>query len=312
MPRLSVVIASYQSLATIRNCLRSLEQQTCQPDEVILVDSGCDGTAELVAREFPHVRLFAFAERKYPGDARNIALLHATGDVIAFLDADCVAESDWADHTRRAHLDAGPLIGGAVDNANPTSLVGWAAYFCEFSQWMPGGNVGHVDEIPTLCLSIKRWTFERYGPFLEGTYCSDTAFHWRARADGVRPLFHPSIRVLHFNIASLNRFVPKQVMHGRAFATVRLRERKPGALRIAIYAFGSPVLPLLLFLRITRRVLRGRSHVGRFIQVSPLVLIGLVAWSWGECRGYWAGLRNVPPVATRSCTVLPGEATERQ
>lgn len=209
MPTLSVVIASYHSRPTIQACLRSLDHQTSQPNEVILVDSGCDGTTELTAREFPHVRLFAVSERKYPGDARNIGIQHASGDVIAFLDADCVAPPNWAEEILLAHQNPDPLIGGAFENANPASRISWAAYFCELSQWMPGGAARHIQEIPAGSLSIKRWAFEKYGPFLEQTYCSDTAFNWRARADGQIPVFQPAIRIQHFNITRLRRFLPK-------------------------------------------------------------------------------------------------------
>ncbi|HTR34718.1 MAG TPA: glycosyltransferase [Bryobacteraceae bacterium] len=293
MPSLSVVIASYCSRRTIQACLRSLENQTRPPSEIILVDSGSDGTAELVVGEFPHVRLFSFSERKYPGDARNIALQHATGDVIAFLDADCVADPNWAEEILLAHQNTDALIGGAVDNANPESLVGWAAYFCEFSQWMPGTKPRYMIEVPTNCLSIKRWAFEKYGPFLEGTYCSDSAFNWRAGADGQRPWFQPAIRVLHHNLANLGRFLAKQVMHGRAFATVRIQEQNLAPRRTAILWLGSPLLPLLLFSRLFVRVLKNRAYVSRFIQVSPIVSLGLTAWSWGECQGYRKGQKNL-------------------
>jgi len=296
-PRLSVVIASYHSRETIGSCLRSLELQSRRPDEVIVVDSGQDGTADLIAREFTDVRLFSFKERKYPGAARNIGLQHATGDLIAFLDADCVVPTDWAEQIVAAHDDPDPLIGGAIDNGNPESPVGWAAYFCELSQWMPGGAKRSMVEVPSGSLSIKRWAFDKYGPFIERGYCSDTAFNWRALADGHRPVFQPAIRVFHSNISRLGRFLPKQVMHGRAFATVRIQERKMSPAGIMVYFTGSPLLPLLLFRRVMARVLDLGTYSDRFLKVSPIVFLGLAAWSWGECLGYWTGLWNSLRVA---------------
>jgi len=287
---LSVVIASYRAQGTIEACLGSLEKQSRRVFEIIVVDSGLDGTAEIVARNFPHVRLLASAERKYPGDARNIGVRHSSGEIIAFLDADCVADVNWAREILLAHQEPDPVVGGAIDNANPESYVGWAAYFCALSQWMPGGEPRHMTEVPTGCLSLKRWAFERFGPFLEGTYCSDTAFNWRAGPDGFPPLFCPSIRVFHMNFSKLSRFLPKQVMHGRAFATVRMREQRLPRWKTAVLGLGSPLLPFLLFARILERVLRNRRYLRRFVTASPMVLLGLAAWSWGECAGYWTGL----------------------
>ena len=286
----SVVIAAYHAQNTIKACIRSLEKQTDRPLEVVVVSSGDDGTADLIAREFPYVRLFSFSSRKYPGDARNIGVRQAKGDIVAFIDADCTAKDDWVREIVLAHQFSEPIVGGAIANANPHSLVGWAAYFCEFSQWMPTGDARYMPDVPTISLSFKRWAFEKYGPFLEGMYCSDTAFNWRAGLDGYMTLFRPSIQVSHVNITKLRQFLPKQVMHGNSFAMMRIKERRLSVWRIGALALGSPLLPFLLFFRILRRVLRNSHYFRPFSIASPLVLLGLAAWSWGECTGYWTGL----------------------
>lgn len=290
---LSVVIASYRAHRTIEACLHSLEKQSSPPLEVIVVDSGRDGTADLIVSKFPRVRIFVPAERTYPGDARNLGVRQAVGEIIAFLDADCIADEHWAREIRLAHHARDPVIGGAIDNANPESYAGWAMYFCEFSQWMPSGEPRHMNDIPTCCLSFKREAFERYGPFLEGTYCSDTAFNWRAAADGCPPLFRPSIRVSHVNLARLRMVLPKQMMHGRAFATVRMQERKLPMWKIGVLGLGSPALPFLLFARIFARAVRHPTYLYRFLKVSPLVMVYLAAWSWGEFTGYWTGCGRI-------------------
>src|ERR1700722_10096232 len=96
MPQLSVVIVSYNSDKTIEACLRSLESQTIQPAQIIVVDSGKDGAADIVARMFPRVQLLRSEHRMYPGDARNVGVRHATGDLVEFLDSACIADSNWA------------------------------------------------------------------------------------------------------------------------------------------------------------------------------------------------------------------------
>jgi glycosyltransferase involved in cell wall biosynthesis len=297
VPKLSVVIACFRSRGTIESCLRSLERQTCSLHEVIVVDSGGDGTAHLIARQFPWVRLLAFDERKYPGDARNAGIRHATGEIIAFLDADCVADDNWAREIMLAHEESDAIIGGSVANANPESYVGWAAYFCEFSLWMPAGAPRRMTDVPTLSLSMKRWAFDKYGPFLEGTYCSDTAFNWRAGQDGIFPLFQPSIRVSHVNLTRPGRFLRKQVMHGRAFATVRIKEEKLNWVKTTVLTLGFPALPFVLFSRIVARVVRFRQFPWQLVTVWPFLLLGLTAWSWGECIGYWRGLASIRCVA---------------
>lgn len=283
--KVSVIIPSYNSRKTIEKCLRSLEKQKGD-FEVIVVDSSEDGTAEIVAQRFPNVRLYTFSERKFPGDARNFGVSKARGEILAFTDADCIVDRNWASEISKAHQNQYPLIGGVIDNGNPESYVGWAYYFCEFSQWMPESPAGQMVEIPTGCLSLKRWAFDKYGPFWEGIYCSDTVFNWRAGKDGHRPLFVPSIKVSHINMTSLRGFLKRKVFHGRYFAMVRIKERSFSTLQRIAFVMISPLLPFLLFYRTTRRVFKNGIYLKQFMLSSPLVFLGLTAWSCGEFVGY--------------------------
>jgi glycosyltransferase involved in cell wall biosynthesis len=286
--RLSVVVASYNSRRTIERCLRSLEEQReCGPIEVIVVDSSTDGTADLVAREFPGVRLLPQEKRHFPGDARNLGVALSRGDVVAFTDSDCVVEPGWARLVLDAHARfERPVIGGAVENGNPESAVGWAYYFAEFSAWMPCGEVREMRDIPTTCLTLKRWVFDRYGPFLEGTYCSDSAFNWKVARNGLAPLFLPSLRVGHVNPTGLRELVRRKLFHGACFARVRVAEEGFSDARRLAHALTTPVLPILLFARTLRRVRRQGRHRLRFALTAPLVLLAQAAWSAGELRGY--------------------------
>jgi glycosyltransferase involved in cell wall biosynthesis len=182
-PQLSVIVASYNSRRTIANCIESLRRQvTDRAFEVVVVDSSIDGTGDLVAEQFPEVRLLRFEERKYPGDPRNAGIDVARADILASVDADCEAREDWVEQILEAHRDPSVAIGGAIGNANPASYVGWAAYLCELSQWMPSAPKRWLTDIPTANLSYKKWAFQKYGRFIEGTYGSDTDFNWRLGA----------------------------------------------------------------------------------------------------------------------------------
>lgn len=87
-PLFSVVIPVYNRASLLRATLASIATQRFRDFEVIVVDDGStDGSAE-VAREFePLVRVLRQAN-KGPGAARNLALRHATGNYVAFLDSD--------------------------------------------------------------------------------------------------------------------------------------------------------------------------------------------------------------------------------
>src|SRR5438105_15944211 len=103
-PAVSIVIASYNARGTIAACLGSLTAQVdAPPCEIIVVDSSNDGTAEVVRRDFPAVRLIELPRRVHPGNARNRGVAAARGAILAFTDADCTVDSGWVRAIVTAH-----------------------------------------------------------------------------------------------------------------------------------------------------------------------------------------------------------------
>ena len=293
-PALSVVVASYNAAQTIKGCLRSLLSQETEEDfEIIVVDSSTDSTPDLVEAEFPEVRLYRFPTRKFCGDARNIGVSVARSDIIALTDADCTTARTWVDQILRAHRSPYLAIGGAIANAEPSGLVSWAAYFCEFSQWMPGSNPRWLDDVAAANMSYKKKAFDTYGPFLGGTYCSDSDFHWRLGRDGQRLRFLPDIVVSHHSIANLREFVQHEFEHGRCFARVRQQGRCFSRLRRLAYVVLSPLIPLKILLNVLSNNTRNRVYLTHFLSALPLVALGIASWSMGETAGYAAGYQGV-------------------
>jgi glycosyltransferase involved in cell wall biosynthesis len=303
-PALSIIIASFNSAATIGQCLASLRDQAASaPFEVIVIDTSTDGSAEIVEKAAAQwrspppasplagprtLRLLYFPQRKFCGDARNTGIATAQADLIAFIDADCTADPDWVDAILRAHASPDLAIGGPIANAQPASIVAWASYFCEFSQWMPGSPAAQLNDIAAANMSYKRQVFAEFGAFIEGAYSSDTEFHWRLAQRGHRLRFVPSIRISHRSIDRLGQFLRHEIIHGRFFARVRAASRRFSPARRIAYAILSPLVPLILFARIAARNFTNRTYLRHFLAASPLLLLGLAAWAFGESLGYLA------------------------
>jgi glycosyltransferase involved in cell wall biosynthesis len=283
IPDLSVIVASFNSKPTIADCLNSLcRQETGHRFEVIVVDSSNDGTEALIAADFPEVRLIHFAERKYPGDARNVGIAEARAEIVASIDADCIADKKWVAEIMAAHQDPALVVGGAIANAVPRNYVGWTAYFCEFSEWMPGAARGWRTNMATANISYKRSAFRKYGRFIEGTYGSDTDFNWRLGREGHRILWIPEISVSHQSIESLGQFIRHEFHHGKDCSRMRIVSQSFSAWRRGVYAACFMMIPIKLFALIACRNLRHRTYLGHFLKTVPLLIAGLYSWCLGE------------------------------
>jgi cellulose synthase/poly-beta-1,6-N-acetylglucosamine synthase-like glycosyltransferase len=88
-----VIIPAYKAALTIERALASVAAQTLKPEKVIVVDDGSsDGTfeiAEAFKDQFHGIELKVLSQKNLgAGAARNRAIDEATGDWLAFLDAD--------------------------------------------------------------------------------------------------------------------------------------------------------------------------------------------------------------------------------
>ena len=89
-PTVSVVIANYNSARTIAETLDSVLAQDYRPLDIVVVDDGStDDSLQALQPYRESVRVFTQANAG-PAAARNTALQHARGELVAFADADDV------------------------------------------------------------------------------------------------------------------------------------------------------------------------------------------------------------------------------
>lgn len=96
--QVSLVIPIKNESDSLENLVKSIEAQTLQPDEVILVDGGSiDNTiqiAEQIISKKPNFKLIK-TPKALPGKGRNIGAENARNDWIAFTDAGIRLSQDW-------------------------------------------------------------------------------------------------------------------------------------------------------------------------------------------------------------------------
>lgn len=94
-PELSILIVTYNSANVIGHVLQSLALDCAHlKHEVIVVDNASrDGTADLIRRDFPQVRLVRSSENLGFGRGNNLAAMQASGRVLLLLNPDAIPET---------------------------------------------------------------------------------------------------------------------------------------------------------------------------------------------------------------------------
>lgn len=107
--RISVIVCAYNEERYVAACLHSLLAQTRPPDDIILIDNASQDRTGAIARAIPGVRVI-HESRKGLVVARETGRLAATGDVLAYLDADCRAPVMWLQRVERRFLRSPNIV----------------------------------------------------------------------------------------------------------------------------------------------------------------------------------------------------------
>jgi len=174
LPRISIVIPSYNKADFIEETLKSIVSQNYPNLEVIIQDGGStDGTLEIIkkyARKYPKIVQWVSKKDKGQVEAINKGLKKATGDVVTYINADDVYEKGalkkvgeyFAKHPSTLWL-AGR---GRVINDKGEEISRWVTRYKNFLLKLNRYNllliVNYLMQ-PSVFLSKK--AYKKYGPF---------------------------------------------------------------------------------------------------------------------------------------------------
>ena len=226
-PPVSVVVVNWNDRERLERCLRSLASAAL---DVIVVDNASDdGSADMVAREFPAVRLVRRAANDGFAAGVNAGVSASAMPFALVLNPDTEVAppvvARLAD-TLAAYPRAGAVGGLLVDVANQPQAGFTVRRFPTVALWLvdlllvdelwPGNPVTRrylcadldldadvpmdVDQPAAACLLVRRAAFDAVGGFDEGfrpAWFEDVDFCRRLRAAGWRILLEPRARVVH-------------------------------------------------------------------------------------------------------------------
>ena len=263
-PFISIIVPVFNGERTLAACLESLVSQRYPRSqyEILVVDNNSRDRTASIIRSYGATYLRE-TTRQSSYAARNTGLRHATGEMIAFTDADCVADADWLANAVGCFGDAGVGgVAGKVGNASPVTTVQ------EYLQdaLAQEGALGHpyLPYAQTANVLYRHEVLKRVGVFESGwTSGGDADMAWRMqRTTGYRLVYCESAIVLHQHRMTRHALFQQRRMWGRGEVLLYRRYREAYLSHELVYG--------------VQECLRNYGHLMR--------LMGQAAVAWGRTR----------------------------
>jgi glycosyltransferase involved in cell wall biosynthesis len=251
-PSVTAVVCAYNEERRIGECLDSLARVDYPGLQVVVCDDGStDRTLEL-ARCSPF-EVIALAHGGLSA-ARNAGLAAATGEIVAYLDADARCHPEWPYHLALAFEEPGVVVAGGPNL--PPAGAGWVERAVALS---PGSPVevlvgdDRAEHVPGCNLAVRRSTLCEIGGF-DPAYTAagdDVDVCWRLLDLGGQIAFSAAAQVHHHRRDTVRGYLRQQRGYGRAERMLSgqhpHRFNRLGAARWTGFVYGGPrILPRLL------------------------------------------------------------------
>jgi GT2 family glycosyltransferase len=301
-PRFSVVIPAFNSAATLARAIESVRAQSWPAHEIIVVDDGSTDATAGVVRQFGDVVRLIQQNNSGVSVARNAGAAAATGDWLAFLDADdwyapdrLKLHAEWI--AEDAALDcltgdyeyrdeAGTLLGTSMaQHESGRSMLAKAAGEARVVMETPAEMVAFVADHfgDTHTLAVPRARFIELGGYPTGfKVCEDVHFLTRlvAKSRRIGVICQSlGVYVIHGGSATRRNPVAAQRENVRTLTDlVRLAENFPAPVRQGVAA----------------RMQSARYNLGCALSKSGrrIAAVGAVLPTLAACPG-WRSLRDV-------------------
>jgi O-antigen biosynthesis protein len=215
-PTVTVAICAYNAADTIGECLASVQRSTYPAAEILVINDGSrDGTGD-IARQFPGVRVIDVPNGGLSA-ARNIALQQASGEIIAYTDADVRVDADWLTYLIQPFVNSKAAAAGGP-NIVPADDP-WMAQCVARSPGSPTHvllNDQIAEHVPGCNMAFRRNVLLEIGGFnpIFARAGDDVDVCWRVQRQGYRIAFAPSALVWHRHRQSVRAYWKQQVGYG--------------------------------------------------------------------------------------------------
>lgn len=295
--QVSVVVPTSDRRVQVVRCVESLLRQTLPPVEIVVVDDfSRDGTADALQALLPQagstlLRVIRNPRNLGANASRNVGVASATGEVVAFLDSDCVADRTWIENIVSPLRDQSVgAVSGLVEDACQSNI--WERAFSGTHRLPRRGPVSRFTSC-NLCvrrdlLLAHQWEEDfsdatrRDGAPPDTSFsgrCDEEGLYLAIRAAGWRVLAEPSAVLRHHHPYSARSFMRQAFHGGRAAAELVWKFSLPDRLDVAPFLLA--VLAVCVAVPVAFVVRAPWAHWLPALSLVPLVA-GVAAVSWNE------------------------------
>ncbi len=296
-PEMSVVLVTPDRYSTIRRTIKHLRAQTVRDKLEIVIVAPARDTLDLNDSElkgFRWVKMVEVSSIESIAEGNAMGVRQATSPVVVLAEDHSFPDPGWAEALIRAHKNPWAAVGPVVRNANPDSAISWADFFIGYGPWSDPSPAGVVSHLPGHNSSYKREILLGYGDDLGSMLEAETVLHWDLRSRGYQIYLEPAAKISHTNFSRISSWIQVQFLAGRVFGATRSKNWHP--LRRIIYVIGSPLIPVVRFVRIISEMRKpGRlrnMEVSIRVRILLALVLGLILDGSGQFIGYAIGAGN--------------------
>jgi len=286
----SVVIVSWNTRDVLRDCLQSIREKAGRVTyEVIVIDNhSADGSADMVAEEFPGFLLIRNQTNSGFASANNQGIAISQGRYVLLLNPDTLirgAAIAKAVHFADAHRDAAVVgcrtYGGSgcmqyncylypdllniLLSLSHLQMKFWYHPFLGRSRlgWWDYDSPRQVEAVAGCFMLVRRTAIEQVGPMNDQyfMYSEDTEWCWRFKRAGWKIMYTPDAVITHFGQCSSSQAATSMRLMERQSLLAFLEKKSGKSVRffanLMFAAASLAKLPLLYLKKWTHRGGRG-------------------------------------------------------
>lgn len=224
---LSVIIPNYNGVRTIGACLEAIIASRDDACEIVVVDDcSQDGSAGVIG-QYP-CKLIRLTKHAGASAARNAGAFGSRGEVLFFIDNDCIVTDDTIPRVRKNLSEQPPdVVVGGTYTPVPYDAGFFSSFQSAFINYFETKNGNDPDYLATHALVVRAESFKKIGGFNEEflPILEDVEFSHRLRGNGFRLIMDPDLQVRHIFHHSFVRSLRNAVKKTRYWTEYSLANR---------------------------------------------------------------------------------------